>query len=48
MDFEVENREKSMQKRFKKKELFSHRFFVDFGFVLEGLGEVLGRFWGTF
>ena len=47
MDFEVENREKSMQKRFKKNELFFtsifRRFWLRFKGSWGGFGEVLGN-----
>ena len=48
MDFEVENREKSLKKRFKKTSFFEHGFFIDFDSILEGLGEGLGGFGETF
>ena len=38
MDFEVENREKSMQKRIEKNKLYQHGFFIDFSSILEGFG----------
>ena len=43
VDFELENREKSMQKRDKIASIFFifYRFFDDLGFILEGLGELL-------
>ena len=37
MDFEIENRDKSMKEGVKKLSIFGHRFGIDFG-----------RFWGGF
>ena len=48
MDFEVENREKVIKKGFKNMTFFLHGFCTNFGPIWEGLGKVLGRFWGAF
>ena len=42
MDFEVETRETSMQKRFEQISFFLHRFFIDFSSILEGFGDPNG------
>ena len=42
MDFEVENSEKSIKKCIKNITIFLHGFFIDFGSILEGLGQGLG------
>jgi len=46
MDFEVENRGKSMQKRIAKTSFFQHRFFIDFSSILASIWEGLGEVWG--
>ena len=45
-DFEIEHREKSMQKRFEKTSFFSHRFFSDVSAILASFWEGLGEVWG--
>jgi len=42
MDLEVLNSEKSIKKYIKNITIFLHGFFIDFGFILEGLGQGLG------
>ena len=42
MDFEVQNRGKSMQKRIEQTSIFPHCFFLDFGPILEGFGAPNG------
>ena len=42
MDFEVETRDKSMNKCFEKISFFLHRFFIDFSAILGGLGAPSG------
>ena len=42
MDFEVENREKSIKKRIEKSMFFPHRFFIDLEFILGGFGAPNG------
>ena len=42
MDLEVLNSEKSIKKCIKNIMIFLHGFFIDFGSILEGLGQGLG------
>ena len=48
MDFEVENREKSMKKSFRKTSSFSYRFFMNSSLILASFWRILGRFWAQF
>ena len=42
IDFQVENREKSMKQCVEKSMFFPHRFFIDLEFILGGFGAPNG------